>query len=107
MPMILGDSAVLYSVAGPRQYKAFLDAGDILNAVFLPLDRERVLIGSRDGTVKDVPLDLPKAIARCSLEYFISAESTYQHEALRDQIGADAHMLEQSEIEEIVTEALP
>ncbi len=106
MRMILGDSAVLYSVAGSRRYKAFLDADTILNAVFLPLDGERVLIGSRDGMVKDVPLDLPNAIAKCSLEYFISAESTYQHEALRDQIGADAHMLELLEIEEIVTEAL-
>lgn len=106
-PLILGDSAVLYGVAGPRPYKAFLDADAMLNAVFLPLDRERVLIGSSDGAVKDVPLDLPDAIARCSLEYFISAESTHQHEYLRGQIGADAHLLGQSEIEEIVTEALP
>lgn len=106
MPLILGDSAVLYAVEGPRRYRAFLDADTDLSAVFLPVDSQRVLIGSHEGTVTDVPPDLSNAIARCSLEYFISAENTDQHEALRDQIGAEAHMLDQSEIEDIVNKSL-
>ena len=106
MPLILGDSAVLYAVVGPRRYRAFLDADTDLRAVFLPIDSQRVLIGSHEGTVAEVPSDLSNAIARCSLEYFISAENTDQHEALRDQIGAEAHMLDQSEIEDIFNDSL-
>lgn len=103
-PLILGDSAVLYAVTGPRTYRAFLDVDADLSAVYLPIDSQHVLIGSQEGTVTDVPHDLSSAIARCSLEYFISAENSGQYEALRDQIGADAHMFEQSEIEDILNE---
>lgn len=100
-PLILGDSVVLFEVDGPRHYKALLDRDDTLNAVFLPLDPERVVIGRREG-FNGVPFDLREAIARCSLEYFIAAESSPANELLRDQIGADAYLVEQSEMEDIL-----
>jgi hypothetical protein len=100
-PLILGDSVVLFEVDGPRHYKALLDRDDAFNAVFLPLDPERVVIGRREG-FNGAPFDLREAIARCSLEYFIAAESSPANELLRDQIGADAYLVEESEMEEIL-----
>jgi hypothetical protein len=104
-PLILGDSVVLFDVDGPRHYKALLDRDDTLNAVFLPLDPERVVIGRRESFT-GVPFDLREAIARCSLEYFIAAKSSPANELLRDQIGADAYLVGQSEMEEILNEVM-
>ena len=62
-PLILGDSIVLFHVDGPRSYKSFLEADDILNAVYLPIDSEKVLVGSQRGFTDTQP-SLTKEIAR-------------------------------------------
>jgi len=104
-PLILGDSVVLFDVQGPRRYKAFLDRSDTLNAVLLPLDPGRILVGARDGFT-GVPSGLREAIARCSLEYFIATENSHANELLRDQIGTDAALLTQAELEDMVNEIM-
>jgi hypothetical protein len=104
-PLILGDSVVLFDVQGPRRYKAFLDRDDTLNAVLLPLDPGRVLVGARDGFT-GAPSGLREAIARCSLEYFIATENSCANELLRDQIGMDAALLTQAELEDMVNELM-
>ena len=44
--LILGDSIILFQVEGARPFKTFLDNKDILNAVFLPLNPRRFLVGT-------------------------------------------------------------
>jgi hypothetical protein len=104
-PLILGDSVVLFDVQGPRRYKAFLDRDDTLNAVLLPLDPGRVLVGALDGFT-GIHSGLREAIARCSLEYFIATENSCANELLRDQIGMDAALLTQAELEAMVNELI-
>lgn len=104
-PLILGDSAVLFRVQGPRPYKAFLDKDDVLNAVVLPLSSTRALVGAREG-VGVLPPDLRQALARCSLEYFIAGEKSDANSLIQDEIGEDAAPLTRAEMEEIITELM-
>lgn len=104
-PLILGDSVVLFCVQGPKPYKTFLDNDDILNAVILPLSSTRALVGGRER-IGVLPLDLRQATARCTLEYFISAERSDANNLLQDKIGEHAAPLTRAEMEEIITESL-
>ena len=104
-PLTLGDSIVLFHVDGPRSYRPFFDGIDALNAVYLPLTSERVLIGAQPGFVP-VTTDLRKAIACCSLELFIAAENTESNRRLQGIIGRDAEHLTQTEMEAVVRNAL-
>ena len=104
-PLILGDSIVLFHVNGPRPYRAFFDGTDALNAVYLPLTPERILVGARPGFVP-VTTDLRKAIACCSLELFIATENTEPNRRLQEIIGRDAEHLTQTEMEAVIRNAL-
>jgi hypothetical protein len=104
-PLILGDSAVLFRVQGPRAYKAFLDKDDVLIQVVLPLGSTRALVGAHEG-VGVLPPDLRQALARCSLEYFIAAENSDANSLLQDEIGEDAAPLTRAEMEEIIAELM-
>jgi len=99
--LLLGDSAILFRVRGSRSYKSFLSMDDVVCCVILPLSSRRALVGARER-VDVLPPDLPRAIARCSLEYFIAAERSEVKSVLRDEIGEDAGLLTRGEIEEIV-----
>ncbi len=103
--LVLGDSIILLHVAGPKQYKTFLDKSDTLKAILLPLESGKVLIGARPG-YDEIPPGLCEAIARCSLEYFISAETSPAVSSLAEIIGSDAGLISQEEMEEMVTQAI-
>lgn len=96
---------IVFEVDGPKRFKAFLDKEDTLNAVCLPLDTGRALIGTRDG-VATLPTGLREAVARCSLEYFIAAENSDANQLLADHIGMAADLLPRSELEGIVAELM-
>jgi hypothetical protein len=100
--LILGDSPVLFHVHGSRPYKAFLDKGDVLKAIFLPLTPRKVLVGTSGG-YSEPPRSLRQALARCSLEYFIAAEDSSANCLLKEQIGMDAHLITQEDLEEVIT----
>lgn len=103
--LILGDSVILFRVQGARPYKAFLDKGDVLSAVLLPLSSSRVLIGAHEYDAV-IPPDLRQAIARCSLEYFIAAEQSEANNLFKNVIGQDADPLTRAELENIITELM-
>lgn len=103
--LVLGDSVVFFHVSGPRQLKPILDKDDVLKAVYLPLQRKRVLIGSA-GDFTTLPIDLREAAVRCSLEYFISSRNSLDDERLSAAIGSDSALLTIEEIEQIVDEVM-
>lgn len=96
-PMILGDSIVLFQVAGQPCYKNHFDPDDLLVAVYLPLDSYHVLVGAPQEQYS-LPSDLRQATARCSLEFFVASESTGPLETLQPRIGAEANLLSVGEI---------
>ena len=104
-PLIMGDSLVLFHVDGLQSYRPFLGETDSLNAVYLPLTPEKVLVGAQPGFVPGTA-DLRKAIVRCSLELFIAAENTASNRRLQEIIGRDAEHITPMEMEAVVRNAL-
>ena len=104
-PLILGDSIVLFHVDGPRSYKSFLEADDVLNAVYLPIDSEKMLVGSQRGFT-DTQSSLRKEIARCSMEYFIATENSESNRQLQKSINTNAALFSQTELNAVIEEAL-
>jgi len=100
----LGDSATVFQVEGERKFKAFCEKGDVLQAVYLPLSPNLVLIGCLSEQVPDIS-SLPMAIAKCSLEYFIgSSSSEYSH--LHSHVGEYAYLLSEEQIDMLITEII-
>ena len=103
--LILGDSIVIFHVEGAKPFKTFLEEKDTLNAVVLPLNSHKILVGTREGFSISEQF-LPAAIARCSLEYFVAEENSDANISFQDQIGEDASLLTRAELENIITEGL-
>lgn len=100
----LGDSTTVFQVEGERKFKAFCEKGDVLQAVYLPLSPNLILIGSLSEQVPDIS-SLPMAIAKCSLEYFIgSSSSEYNH--LHSHVGECAYLLSEEQIDMLITEII-
>ena len=100
--LILGDSAVLFHIEGATPYKALFDKGEVIKAVFLPLTPGRILVGACES-FNSLPPGLRQALAHCSLEYFIAAQKSEANSLLKEQIGEDAAILKQEELEEIIS----
>lgn len=101
----LGDSAVLFHIEGERVFKPFFENDDILKAVLLPISPHHVLVGSADDYQPDLS-GLPREIARCSLEYFISSEASEASAHLSESIGVNAHLLSKYQIEAMISEII-
>jgi hypothetical protein len=103
--LVLGDSAILLRVAGEREYKPLLEKKDTLRTVILPLAPRLALVGASDGN-HNMPAETRRALARCSLEYFIADEHSDGNVQLQKEIGMDAALLSQAQLEEIVSDLL-
>jgi len=103
--MILGDSVILFQVPGSKPFKSFIVKDEEIKAIFLPLSPERILVGSQT-TTKMLPSHLRQAIARCSLEYFISASNETALGDLKEQIGKDAPIFSEEEMDNTIMEAI-
>lgn len=105
----LGDSIVLFHVKGERAFKSFLDKGEEVLHVVLPLSSNQYLLGVATGAGADLSYDLAEQIARCSMRYFISCSD--QMTELQDKIGTNSHWLSQAEtqsiMDRVVEELLP
>lgn len=97
----LGDSIILFLVKGERSFKPFLDKSDELVAVILPLAKDKYLLGASPD-FDSIPSDLPTEIARCSLEYFISAENDEKSAELHALVGSNSHWFSSEEIQSIL-----
>lgn len=103
--LALGDSVVLFQVAGERTFRPFFEGKDELVAVYLPLRPQQVLVGSNASFELD-PARLRREIARCSLEHFVACEAPPEHSDLLPLIGENAHLLSIDQIEEMVHELI-
>lgn len=103
--LILGDSIILFQVEGLRPFKVLLEKRDILNAVYLPLNSWKFLVGTRESFSISEQL-LPEAVARCSLEYFVAEEESDTNRFFQEQVREDASPLTKAELEDIITEAM-
>lgn len=103
--LILGDSAVLFKVEGPKPNKVLLEKDDTLRCIFLPLSPHTLLVGACDDTAPVVS-QLRQALARCSLEYFIAHKPSDENNLLREQIAEEAYPLTKEQMEELIAEIM-
>jgi hypothetical protein len=104
--LVLGDSAVLFQVSGPRPFKPFLDKDDQLNAALLPLSANRLIVGVSSGSESLRFANLRHHIATCSHKFFIASQYSRENEAIATQIGLAALPLTDEDLREIVAEAI-
>lgn len=102
----LGDSIVLFHIAGQRKFKPFLDKSDELIAVILPLSSGQYLLGTNCEVNIEHYSDLALEIARCSFEYFISNESSERTKKLQSEIGVNSHWLPSKEVHKLFADSL-
>ena len=105
LPMILGDSIVLFRVDSRPCYKSHLTPDDNLLAVYLPLDSRNVLVGALEEP-RVLPHNLREAIARCSQEFFVAAEITDPLKMLQPCIATEANVISDREVEREVNNLL-
>lgn len=101
----LGDSVVIFQINGNKKFSTFCDKEDILQAVYFPLSPNCILVGSKSDTEKLNIHEIQKAIAKCSLEYFIgSSDTKFNH--IHSNIGECANLLSMEEIHALINETL-
>jgi hypothetical protein len=103
--LLLGDSAVLFHVKGPRNFKPFLDKDDIIVAVFLPLSPNRIVVGT-DSEYTVQTQSLRAEIVRCSHNFFIASEYSAANARLVTEIGTNALPLSDEDLREIVEDVV-
>lgn len=101
----LGDSSVIFNIDGERDFKPFFEKGNKLIAVILPICSTRLLIGSLTEYTVDIE-KIIKAIASCSLEYFISSVVSPNNEALSNLISQNTALLTPSEMDQILVDLM-
>lgn len=103
--LILGDCGVIFHVSGSKAFKAFSEKKDDIIAAILPITPDRAVIGS-SGRYDFNPIEVRRAIARCSYEFFISNQRSIPNDRLVKTIGLDAAPLSQYEVNSIAQAAL-
>lgn len=99
----LGDSSIVIQLKGERPFKAFCDKDDSIEAVYLPLSSDLILVGSIDDAVPNIST-IPMVTAQCSLEYFISSSNNDANNIIHARIGEYAHLLTEDQIYRLITE---
>jgi Protein of unknown function (DUF4238) len=105
MNIPLGDSVLVFQVEGERQFKPFTEKDDRIEAIYLPLSSNLVLVGTKMGITPDISR-LPMSIAQCSLEYFISDSQNVINDNLHNHIGEKACFLLEDQLDDVLTKAI-
>lgn len=101
----LGDSAIVARVDSPRRFTTFVDKGDCLRALYLPLEPNLLLCGLPPSAEPEIEA-LPEAIARCSMDYFVAQEKSEVFAALQGRIGELAYLMDDAAVESLLDEIL-
>lgn len=101
----LGDSSVIFNIEGDLAFKPYFEIDNKLLAVILPINSSQLLVGSKKNYQLKIN-EIPEAIVRCSLDYFIVREQSADNEELAKHISKNARMISESEIEEILSDLM-
>lgn len=101
----LGDSITVFLFDAGESASSFSDGSRTLDCVLVPISAKQVLLG-RSTEYSPPAQDLPRIIARVSLEQFIAAENTPHYRSLAEEIGEDSDILSTEELFAIVHSTL-
>lgn len=101
--LILGDCACFFETGGARNFRPWDDESSPGIRAFLPIAPNHLLIGTHESKTPDVDVvAVNQASARCSLEFFVSAQRLNESEAqLHGSIGVWSGIASDDEINEI------
>jgi uncharacterized protein DUF4238 len=105
-PLILGDSGCYFEVAQPGRFTPVNDEGRELLGAFLPIDHRTVAVGRPPGRELELAEAVRAGAARTSLDFFVGPEPSPDMETLHQQIGSEAALITDAELEAIVAEGL-
>lgn len=106
-PLILGDIACLFEIAGERRFKPFDDKDDKIANVYFPIASRKLLLGTSQSAVVELDVSLVnEATAKCSYEYFVCSGLSTANDALSRSIGDWAGILSTLEMEQLLNEIL-
>ncbi len=97
----LGDSVVIFHIEGEHGYKPYYEVDKKLLAVILPVSSTQLLVGASRNYQLNIH-EIPEAIARCSLDYFIASKQSTNNEELAQFISKNSSMISNGQIEEIL-----
>ncbi len=104
--LILGDSGCLFEVQGGRRFKFIDQKDDELRNVFLPISKDRVVIGTSSCDVPHPNFnEINLATARCSKEYFVASELSPQLDGFGGLLAQDAELMTKEELDHIANTA--
>lgn len=96
-PLILGDSVCVFETNGQRPFQPIDDETSQTKSILLPISADRLLVGTAADKVPSIDSRVVgDACARCSLEFFVSAEPV-TNPGLHNLIGSWAGILSADE----------
>ena len=103
--LILGDAAVVFHIKESDRWKPFLDKGDDLIAVYIPITPSRVIVGCLEEPAIESAV-IRQHIARTSHNFFISAQASPSNTELSKEIGIAALPLSEEEMRSLSQQVL-
>ncbi len=107
VPLLLSVSVCLFEYESTRGFVAFDSHGPDYDAVYMPLNHSRLLIGSQDRSYKIIRTELyNKEAARASREVFVASEESDYFKSLHSIIGENFSPVSDEElVDELVKTA--
>lgn len=97
----LGDTIVFFETESERRYTSFLQKGDTLLSVFMPLSPSQYLVGTSKSSAPFTHQDLPSIIASTSYDFILAPSDSEHFTRLIPEIGKAASIFDHNEIEGI------
>lgn len=106
-PLILGDVGCLFEVAGKKRFISLSGKEDDLRNVYLPISSDTMVVGTASAVPPRVDFrTINEHVAKCSRDFFVCRESSPEGRRLLGLLGAEAEILSEEEIEQIVKEII-
>lgn len=105
--LLLGDFGCLFEVDGDKRFKSLNDKDDKILGIYLPVSAHTLIVGTSRSEVEDLNVSqMNSSIAKCSSEYFVSAEAGDDLDALSREIGIWSELLTRIEMAALMAEIL-
>ncbi|ROR14522.1 DUF4238 domain-containing protein [Erwinia sp. JUb26] len=104
--LILGDCIVVFEVDGDRRFKPFYEKDDILKAIYMPINSNSILYGSKypDGNLNLENIN--DIVAQCSTDFFICKKPVNNMNEIQKSIGVNSYLLSNEFVDEILSDLI-
>ena len=104
--LILGDCLVVFEIDGERGFKPNYEKGDVLKALYMPINSHTILYGSRSLNDNPKIENINRIIAECSTDFFICEKLIPDIKNIKQVIGSNSYLLTDEAIDAILDELI-